>query len=236
VFGLVCRFSCFDGHLYWVAARGILSRTRLCRPRHVGDTSRRRIAAAQCLGTQLPHPGNITACGIGEATEFRRAFPEVHYFRIEPNSRLPFDDKSFAIATANAVEHVGSVANQERFIAEFCRVTPRVFVSVPNRYFPIEHHIELPIAHYQDNLFRAGCRLFRQVRTGAQGTPDLNGAPTALAACRANQGQKCLGRIHGAAAGAVVIESFSRAGLNISARTQKSEAATQQARRLPPSS
>jgi hypothetical protein len=58
------------------------------------------------------------------------------------------------------LEHVGSVENQARFTAALCRVASRVFVSVPNRYFPIEHHIGLPIAHYQDNLFRAGCRLF----------------------------------------------------------------------------
>jgi hypothetical protein len=134
------------------------------------------------------------------------------------------------------LEHVGSVENQARFTAELCRVASRVFVSVPNRYFSIEHHIGLPIAHYQDNLFRAACRLFGKSERARKEHLILMTRRRLLQLAAPIKGKKCLGRIHGAAAGAVVIESFSRAGLNISARPQRSEAATQPARRLPPSS
>jgi hypothetical protein len=34
-----------------------------------------------------------------------------------------------------------------------------VFLSVPNRFFPIEHHTALPFVHYQDGLFRVACRI-----------------------------------------------------------------------------
>jgi hypothetical protein len=117
-------------------------------------------AAANVLERTYPHRRNITACGIGEGGEFRQAFPEIDYVRIEANQRLPFGDKSFAVATANAVlEHVGSLDAQAAFVAELCRVGSRVFISVPNRFFPVEHHTALPIAHYQSHVFRAVCRL-----------------------------------------------------------------------------
>ncbi len=57
------------------------------------------------------------------------------------------------------LEHVGSTENQAFFVAELCRVASRVFVSVPHRFFPIEHHTALPFVHYQSHLFRAVCRL-----------------------------------------------------------------------------
>jgi ubiquinone/menaquinone biosynthesis C-methylase UbiE len=116
--------------------------------------------AANMLERAYPHSRNITACGLGEGREFRQAFPEVEYVHIKPNVALPFPDKTFAVATANAVlEHVGSFDNQVLFIGELCRVASRVFVSVPNRLFPIEHHTALPVAHYQRHLFRAACRV-----------------------------------------------------------------------------
>ena len=42
---------------------------------------------------------------------------------------------------------------------ELCRVAQRVFISVPNKFFPIEHHTALPIVHYQDNIFKIACRI-----------------------------------------------------------------------------
>jgi ubiquinone/menaquinone biosynthesis C-methylase UbiE len=116
--------------------------------------------AANVLERSYPHQRNITACGIGEGDQFRQAFPEVEYVRIQANTRLPFDNRSFAVATANAVlEHVGSLENQVLFVNELCRVAARVFISVPNRFFPVEHHTALPVAHYQRHLFRAACRI-----------------------------------------------------------------------------
>jgi hypothetical protein len=120
-------------------------------------------AGANFLERCYPHPDKITACGLGEGTEFQIAFPAVGYVRIEPNVRLPFGDGSFDIATSNAVlEHVGSAQNQSFFVSELCRVAARVFISVPNRLFPIEHHTDLPMVHYADGLFQIACRLTGQ--------------------------------------------------------------------------
>jgi hypothetical protein len=115
--------------------------------------------AANMLERKYPYPDRITALGLGEGAEFRAAFPKTAYVRIEPNQRLPFADKSFTIATSNAVlEHVGSTRHQALFVSELMRVAHKVFVSVPHRYFPVEHHTGIPFLHFWDRTFAPACR------------------------------------------------------------------------------
>jgi hypothetical protein len=115
---------------------------------------------ANVLERSYPYRHNITACGLSDGHDFKAAYPDARYVRIEPNMRLPFDDDSFEIATSNAVlEHVGSIEHQALFVRELCRVARRAFISVPNKFFPIEHHTGLPVAHYDDRIFRLACRV-----------------------------------------------------------------------------
>ena len=118
---------------------------------------------ANVLERHYPYRHNITACGLSDGRDFQQAYPGVRYVRIESNLPLPFDDNSFEIATSNAVlEHVGSFDHQALFVRELCRVAQRVFISVPNRFFPVEHHTALPVAHYGNGLFRMACRVARK--------------------------------------------------------------------------
>jgi hypothetical protein len=102
--------------------------------------------AANMLERNYPHPGKITALGLGHGGDFRAAFPSTSYVRIAANQSLPFADKSFAIATSNAV-------------SEMVRVARKVFISVPHRYFPVEHHTAIPLLHFWDRTFAPACRV-----------------------------------------------------------------------------
>jgi 2-polyprenyl-3-methyl-5-hydroxy-6-metoxy-1,4-benzoquinol methylase len=61
---------------------------------------------------------------------------------------LPFADGAFDIVFSNSViEHVGSPANQQRFASEIARVGRRYWVQTPNKSFPIEMHVMVPLVH-----------------------------------------------------------------------------------------
>jgi trans-aconitate methyltransferase len=116
--------------------------------------------AANVLERKYPHPERITAIGLGEARAFQAAFPQVAYRQIEAGQSLPFGDASFDVVTSNAVlEHVGSVAAQAALVTEMTRVGGSVFISVPHRMFPVEHHTAIPILHWFDATFAPVCKL-----------------------------------------------------------------------------
>ena len=64
-------------------------------------------------------------------------------------SYFPFADKEFDIAWSNAViEHVGDYDKQVLFLSELIRTSKSIFITTPNRWFPIEVHTKLPFLHY----------------------------------------------------------------------------------------
>jgi hypothetical protein len=120
-------------------------------------------AAGNVLERKYPHLHRVTAVGLGAARDFQDAFPQVAYRQIAPDEALPFADASFDIATSNAVlEHVGSQPAQAAFVAELARVARRVFISVPSRFFPVEHHTGIPFLHWTDISFGLACRALRK--------------------------------------------------------------------------
>jgi len=96
-----------------------------------------------------PWPDRITAVGNTELDRFTAAFPLVHAVRAD-GRELPFPDGTFDLGFSNAVvEHVaGGRDGQRRFVHELCRVARRVFVTTPNRWFPLEVHTLLPLVHW----------------------------------------------------------------------------------------
>jgi len=115
---------------------------------------------ANVLERRYPNQQRLTAVGLGTAREFRATFPGVTYRQVAADEALPFSDKSFDIAASNAVlEHVGSPANQRRFVGELMRVGKRIFITVPHRLFPVEHHTGVPFLHWTDSGFALLCKL-----------------------------------------------------------------------------
>jgi SAM-dependent methyltransferase len=95
-----------------------------------------------------PWPEQITAVSDVPLPNFARAFPSIRTV-VADGLALPFADDEFDVAFSNAVvEHVGGREEQRRFVAELCRVAPRVFVSTPNRRFPLETHTLVPFVHW----------------------------------------------------------------------------------------
>jgi SAM-dependent methyltransferase len=95
-----------------------------------------------------PWPERITAVSDVPLPNFAREFPSIRCVRAS-GTELPFDDDEFDVAFSNAViEHVGSREEQRRFALELCRVAPRVFLSTPNRWFPVETHTLVPLVHW----------------------------------------------------------------------------------------
>lgn len=62
---------------------------------------------------------------------------------------LPFKDRVFDIVFSNSViEHVGTRVDQQHFAEEVRRVGRSYWIQTPNRRFPIELHLMLPLVHY----------------------------------------------------------------------------------------
>ncbi len=117
--------------------------------------------AANVLERRYPYRQRITAVGLGSGEDFTAAYPDVAYRQIEANRPLPFADDEIDIVTSNAVlEHVGSLENQRRFVADLMRVGRRGFLTVPHRFFPVEHHTGIPLLHWMDRSFAVACRVF----------------------------------------------------------------------------
>jgi len=95
-----------------------------------------------------PWRDRITALGLHDGTSFRLRYPAIPYVQGDACA-LPFADRSFDVVFSNAViEHVGDVERQRLFVAEALRVGRRVFLTTPNRRFPIEVHTRLPLVHW----------------------------------------------------------------------------------------
>jgi hypothetical protein len=101
------------------------------------------------LEALYPWPERITAVGPTELDRFRAAFPRVGAVQAD-GRELPFGDAAFDLGFSNAViEHVaGGRDGQRRFVAELCRVARSVFVTTPNRWFPLDPHTLLPLVHW----------------------------------------------------------------------------------------
>jgi len=95
-----------------------------------------------------PWPERITALGLHDGAGFRNRYPAVRYVQGDACA-LPFADGEFDVVFSNAViEHVGDRERQRTLVLEALRVGRRIFLTTPNRRFPIEVHTRLPLVHW----------------------------------------------------------------------------------------
>jgi len=101
------------------------------------------------LETSYPWPERIVGLSIDPMDGFREVHPEVQAVQGD-GCHLPFRDDAFDLVFSNAViEHVGDRARQAQFVRECLRVARRgVFLAAPNRWFPYDTHVALPLIHW----------------------------------------------------------------------------------------
>lgn len=114
----------------------------------VGVTPDRKLADSNAFEKFYPWIDNTTATSFEDASFLEGEYPGLSFVKTE-GELLPFADKEFDAAYSSAVlEHVGSRAQQEVFLAEVIRVSKFFFIAVPNRWFPLELHTFIPVTHW----------------------------------------------------------------------------------------
>ena len=94
-----------------------------------------------------PWKSSITAANISaeQIRSIKDCYPEVTAI-VADACELPWPDKYFDVLYCNAViEHVGDFDRQKKMAAEIMRVAKRWFVTTPNRWYPFEFHLRLPL-------------------------------------------------------------------------------------------
>lgn len=97
---------------------------------------------------RYPFPDQMTGVGISDLTPLAARYPEITFVQADGRS-MPFADNEFDIIHSNAVvEHVGPRKEQACFVRELVRVARRGVITTPNRWFPLESHVRLPLVHW----------------------------------------------------------------------------------------
>lgn len=117
-----------------------------------------------CFLDHYPFRGQVTAANLSESQveRIRTRYPEVDAV-VADARKLPWPDKSFDVVYSNAViEHVGDEADQRAMASEVMRVARRWFVTTPNRWYPFEFHLRLPLVTWLPfHGYRHAARVFR---------------------------------------------------------------------------
>jgi SAM-dependent methyltransferase len=115
----------------------------------VGVTSESVAPEANFFEEMFPHKDRITAVGVEDAFHLEEKYPGLRFVKVAPGEKLPFEDQQFEVVFSNAViEHIVSFEDRLQFLRELRRVGKCVFLTTPNKYFPIEHHTGLPLIHF----------------------------------------------------------------------------------------
>jgi SAM-dependent methyltransferase len=94
-----------------------------------------------------PWKNRISAINLSfeQISAIKQLYPDVDAV-VGDACELPWPDNYFDIVYSNAViEHLGSLEKQERMANEVMRVGKRWFVTTPNRWYPFEFHLHLPL-------------------------------------------------------------------------------------------
>jgi hypothetical protein len=127
----------------------------------LGATSDQTYSHSNYLELWYPYKNRITASGVDDAKFLEEIYPGLKFVRADGRN-LPFADQEFDYVHSSAVlEHVGSSEKQADFLREAWRVARKgIFITTPNRWFPVEFHTVMPFAHWLPApAFRKLCKM-----------------------------------------------------------------------------
>ncbi len=115
----------------------------------VGVTADRKCGFSNFFEVLFPHPERVTAFSDQDASWMSEVWQGLKFVRGDAR-KMPFADKSYDFVFSSAViEHVGSRDCQLAFLRECVRVARKwIFITTPNRWFPVEMHTGLPLLHW----------------------------------------------------------------------------------------
>lgn len=127
----------------------------------LGVTCDRTYSHSNYFEIWYPYKERITASGLDDAAFLEEIHAGLKFVRTD-GGNLPFANREFDFVHSSAVlEHVGSRQKQAAFLREAWRVARKgVFVTTPNRWFPVEFHTLMPLAHWLPaSAFRSLCKM-----------------------------------------------------------------------------
>ncbi|MDE6846215.1 MAG: class I SAM-dependent methyltransferase [Lachnospiraceae bacterium] len=115
----------------------------------LGVTPDTKLVDSNFFEKLYPYKNKITIASIEDCAFLVKKYGLKNFIQNQSKKPLPFPDGAFDILFCSAVlEHVGTREEQKFFLEECLRVSKKVFITTPNRYFPIEMHTFLPFLHW----------------------------------------------------------------------------------------
>lgn len=115
----------------------------------LGATPDENLADSNFFEKLYPYKNQITVASIEDCAFLVEKYGLKAYVQNHPKKPLPFADGEFDILFCSAVlEHVGTREDQKFFLKECMRISRKIFITTPNRYFPLEMHTFLPFLHW----------------------------------------------------------------------------------------
>jgi len=115
----------------------------------VGVTADKTQISSNFFENLFPMSEKITAFSNQDAKWMENEYKGLRFVQ-GTALEMPFDNNTFELVFSSAViEHVGSYLNQSKFISECFRIAKKfVFITTPNRYYPVELHTAIPLIHW----------------------------------------------------------------------------------------
>jgi hypothetical protein len=99
---------------------------------------------------QTTNNKNITCLSNLNCINLKKKFPNIKKYIISDGKKTNLQKNSYDIVHSSAtIEHVGKLKNQILFVKECLRLGKKyIFITTPNRYYPIDFHTKIPIIHW----------------------------------------------------------------------------------------